>query len=110
VSDDGSDSFYRKIISPKCFDRTQFDQIAVWPNVIRPKGHLTETPFDRTSFDRMLFDRKVIKPNRRLTEHHLAERLFYRNKVIWPIFFLSKGRLTEIFGNFSYDRNYILKK
>jgi hypothetical protein len=49
----GSGSLYRKIISPKIFDR---------------KGHLTETPFDRTPFDRMPFDRKYICPNRRLTE------------------------------------------
>jgi hypothetical protein len=80
--------FYRKIISPKSFDRTHFD------------------PFDRTSFDRTPFDRKwsfdrkkfltVIQPKAFFDKWSLDW------KVIWPKFKLTerlyeKGHSTESF-------------
>jgi hypothetical protein len=78
-------SFYRKIISPKFFDRTPFHRKAIWPNTVWPKGHLTETPFDRAPFDQKVhFSEKS----------HLAEIFFYR-KVDWK---------------WSFDQKFILKK
>jgi hypothetical protein len=116
----GSGSLYRKIISPKIFDRTPFDPKSiptlfdqntirpntVWPNAIWPKVHLTDLTavwpnavwpkvhFSERSYDRFFFQKMVIWPNLLLTKN-----------VIWLKKNGQEGRFTES----SFDWKLFLK-
>jgi hypothetical protein len=125
----GSVSLYRKIISPKNFDRKAIWPNTIWPNVIWPKVNSTESPFNRAPFDRKFILPKghltdLFSENDHLTEStfdkkchlteknceqgpkiHLTESFFWKwsfdQKVIWP-----KGHLTER----SFDRMFFFEK
>jgi hypothetical protein len=112
----GSGSLYRKIISPKIFDRRHlaeyhltekpFDQNTIWPNTVWPNVAWS----------------KVHWPDCRLTEHRLRESSLYRKsqmlktsqltkmkldwKFIWPKSHLSESSFSY-FRILSFDRKFI---
>jgi hypothetical protein len=107
----GSGSLYRKIISPKFFDRNTIWPNTVWPNAIWPKVHSTESPFNWT-----LFDRKFILPKGHMT-HFFQKMVIWPNllstkNVIWPVKIALKVVWSKVLWPraFSFDRKVIWPK
>jgi hypothetical protein len=113
----GSESLYRKIISPKMFYRK-----AIWPKHHLTEHRLTECHLTERSFDR------ITNYERRLTESSFYRKVFFLQKMVfWPNLFSTKNviwpkknahkvvwpkvHLTEsFFWEWSFDRKFIWSK